>query len=225
MFSRRLVAFLTVLLLASMGYAPAATLTPQPCAATPPAPGGPQVLLIARETSQDMELMLNKEVGAMICMLEKTGLNVKVASESGKPIAGGATTLTPDLKLAEVRVEDYVGVIVPCMAAGLEASSVRLPVGAVEIVKKAATQGKPVAAQQSGVEILGKAGVLDGKQFASDSDFHGSFPRGIYKGTGVVQDGKITTSGTCPYIARNSGAPDSTTELIEKFIASVASVR
>ena len=38
------------------------------------------------------------------------------------------------------------------------------------------------------------------------------FPEGIYGGTGVVQDGQVITSGTCPYQARLTGRPDGTRE-------------
>ena len=41
-----------------------------------------------------MELMLTKEVAVMVGMLEKAGYKAVVASASGKPITGGATTLS-----------------------------------------------------------------------------------------------------------------------------------
>ena len=63
--------------------------------------------------------MLTKEVGVMVDMLEKAGYKVVVASASGQPITGGATTLKPDLKLADVNVDDYAGIVLPCMAVPL----------------------------------------------------------------------------------------------------------
>ncbi len=44
---------------------------------------------------------------------------------------------------------------------------------------------------------------------------------GIYSGDGVVQDGKIITSGVCPMLARNSGKQDGTVKLTETFIAAI----
>ena len=64
--------------------------------------------------------MLTKEVGVMVSMLEKAGYKVVVASASGQPITGGATTLKPDLKLADVKVDDYAGFMFPCMAVDME---------------------------------------------------------------------------------------------------------
>jgi putative intracellular protease/amidase len=191
---------------------PAPTPTIQPPAAAPSVAGMPKVLLIAREGGIQPELMLTKEVNVMLDMLEKAGLKVFVATDSGQPIAGSTTTLKPDLKLSDVKVEDYAGVILPCMAAGGAPDSDRIPPDAVEIVKKAAVQGKPVAAQDAAVEILLKAGVLGGKQYA-------------YKGMGAVQDGNIITAGSCPYMAETPGNPDTTAELTQKFINSVTAVK
>jgi putative intracellular protease/amidase len=186
-----------------------------------------QVLLILQETSGDMELMLTKEVGVMVSMLEKGGYKVVTASATGQPLTGaGGTTRQPDLKLADVKADDYVGVILPCMAS---ADATRgygtIPSETIEIVAAAAAAGKPVAAQVSAVEILGRAGVLDGKQFAIAADSVSLVPKGIYKGIGVVQDGNIITSGTCPLMALYTGEPDGTRELTQKFIDSLASAR
>ena len=188
--------------------------TPTAAGATKPA--GKQVLLVVGlEQSDDMELMLTQEVAVVVSMLEKAGYKVVVASASGKPITGGATTLTPDLKLADVQVDDYVGFMFPCLAVDME---LPLPPEAVRIAKEAVTQGKPVAAQNGGVVTLATAGVLNGKQFALLEDPGAYVPGGIYKGTGVVQDGNIITSGTCPYMARETGRTDGTPELTKKLI-------
>ena len=188
---------------------------------------GNQVLLIAYEQSLDMELMLTKEVGVMVSMLDKAGFKVVVASASGQPIVGGIRTLWPDLKLADVKVDDYVGFIFPCMAIEFEPS--RLPREAFRVAKEAVAQGKPVAAQAGGVVTLGTAGVLEGKQFALSrkpgAPIKGLVPGGVYKGYGVVQDGNIITSGVCPYIAKHWGRPDGTLELTQKLIDSLASIR
>lgn len=189
------------------------------CAA--PAPPAKKVLLVlSTETSNDMELMLTKEVGVMVSTLEKAGYKVVVASASGNPLVGSATTLKPDLKLADVKVEDYASLILPCLAPS--AATFKVPPEAAEIVKKAVALGKPVAAQVSGVFTLGAAGVLNGKQFAIYTGYEKYIPAGIYKGIGVVQDGNIITSGTCPHYASATN-PDGTAELTQKLIASLAS--
>jgi putative intracellular protease/amidase len=170
-----------------------------------------------------MELMLTNEVGVMTSLLEKAGYKVIVASASGQPLVGSTTTLKPDLKLADVKVEDYAGFILPCLAP--PEAGFKVPPDAAEIVKKGVTLGKPLAAQIVGIFTLSKAGVLSGKQFAMLSGYERYIPEGIYKGAGVVQDGNIVTSGTCPYMARRYGGTDGTVELTQKFIALLASAR
>ncbi|MCX6031361.1 MAG: DJ-1/PfpI family protein [Chloroflexi bacterium] len=194
-----------------------------PTTAGPAKTGGKPVLLVAQEKSDDMELMLTKEVGVMVSMLEKAGYKVVVASASGQPITGGAATLKPALKLADVKVDDYAGVMLPCM--GVPMDPPKPPPEAVRIAKEAVAAGKPVAAQVGGVTILDAAGVLDGKKFAMVADMKDVISRGSYVGEGVVQDGKLITSGVCPYIAKFTGKPDGTAELTQKFIDLLASSR
>ena len=191
--------------------------------AKPTPPAKKVLVLLSWENSLDMELMLTKEVGVMVSMLEKAGYKPVVASPSAQPLVGSATTLKPDLKLADVKVEDYAGFIVPCLA--VPETGFTVPPEAAAIVKKAVGLGKPVAAQLAGVFTLAKADVLSGKQFAIGSGYEKYIPDGIYKGVGVVQDGNLITSGTCPRMAKAGVAPDGTPELTQKLIALLASAR
>ena len=192
----------------------------------------PKVLLIPREgSSGDIELMLTKEVGVMVAMLEKAGFEVVVATALGVPIAARTTTLRPDLKLADVKVADYVGFILACKAVGLFPGPPQ-PAEAVAIVKQAVAQGKPVAAQLGAVCVLAEAGVLKGKRYAYLEDpltttrGHGKdirFTGAIYSGYGVVQDGNIITSGVCPMITAIAGLPDGTVKLSNALVAELKS--
>jgi len=186
-----------------------------------------QVLMIPREgQSGNTDTMLKKEVGVMTDMLEKAGFKVVVANVSGRPIEGAINKLKPDLKLSEVKVDDYAGVILPCMAVGLFPGP-PVPPAAVSIVKQAIAKGKPVAANLGCVYILAEAGALKGKRYAfvddplnqpppyKDSRFEGA----IYSGSRVVQDGNIITSGVCPATEGWMGMPDCTSELTRAFIA------
>ena len=187
-----------------------------------------QVLLIPREgESSNLDLALAKEVGVMTDLLQKAGFKVVVANVSGQPIEGLIKKLKPDLKLSEVKVDDYAGFIVPCMAVGFSPGPPVSPV-AVSVIKQAIAKGKPVAAQLGSVNILAEAGVLKGKRYAfvrdplnplppneKDSRFEGA----IYSGRGVVQDGMIITSGICPAMGGATGMRDCTPELTRAFIA------
>ncbi len=180
-----------------------------------------QVLMIVKENSGDLELMLNKEVGVMKEMLEQSGFDVVVATASGQRLAAGTATLEPDLKLADVKSADYSGVIIPCMGSGASTPAPETPQAAV-IVKEAVAAGKPVAAQLASVLILAEAGVMSGKKYASSEEEVKEKPvlaDAIYSGTGVIQDGKIITSGVCPLIEKNQGLKDGTPELTKALIA------
>jgi putative intracellular protease/amidase len=183
-----------------------------------------KVLLIVNEhKSGDLELMLTKELGVMKDMLSQAGFKVVAATVSGQPLVAGSTTFTPDLKLSDVKGADYAGFIMPCMAP-LEEDPALLR-EAAPIIKAAVAEGKPVAAQLGSVVILAEAGVLSGKKFAFDKDEVKDVPAlkdAVYSGDGVVQDGKIITSGVCPYMAKMKGLQDGTSALTKALIAELA---
>jgi putative intracellular protease/amidase len=193
------------------------------------AEGRPKVLLIPREGySSDIELMLNKEVRVMSRMIRMAGYKVEVATASGMTIVSPGMDLKPDMRLDKVKKEEYAGFIMPCMAVGGIPGPPVAP-EAVAIAKYAAAEGKPLAAQYGSVIILAQAGVLKGKKYAFFSDplkpapwrkiTDPRFKDAIYSGRGVVQDGNIITSGTCPLLERMSGLPDGTANLTQAFMA------
>lgn len=176
----------------------------------------PKVLLFIQDNSADIGYMLTNEAAKIKDMLEQSGFEVITASLSGETLKTDQITLKPDLKLSNVNTGDYSGFIMPCMASN---DTIVTP-AEINFVKKIVNEGKPIAAQNGAVLILAKAGVLNGKKYALEtgmSDLFPEFKRAIYTGTGVVQDGNIITSGTCPYMARETGRKDGTTELTEKL--------
>lgn len=177
-----------------------------------------QVLMVVRDFSADMEFMLDKEVATMTSMLQAAGYHVVVASDSGKDIHRTRASLKVDMRLSGVRIGRYAGVIVPCLAAGDALPEIGIPDSAVTLLKEAFEAGVPIAAQNSGVQILGKAGIMKAKQYAIEASSAYLVPEGIFKGYGVVQDGAIITSGTCPYLAQETGRPDGTQELTRRLI-------
>jgi len=177
----------------------------------------PLVLLIVRETSDNMTLMIEREVKPIIQKLTEAGYAVTVASESGTKLKTEKAQLEVKKKLSNIKVKDYVGVVVPCMAAG--GTEKETPQDAVRIVADAGKAGLPLAAQQSGVMILSLAGVLAGKDYAIAEESKDLISGGNYKGTGVVRDGMVVTSGTCPFIAAEYGMKDGTEELVTSFIS------
>ena len=95
----------------------------------------------------------------------------------------------------------------------------------VTLIKEISKEGKPMASQTLSVADFAKAGVLVDKKYAftlePDVDEYPEFIGGIYSGEGVIQDGKILTSGTCPWKAREYGLQDGTRQLTELFIEAI----
>ena len=178
---------------------------------------GPRILLYIRDWSAATDFMLSNEVGVMTNLLEDAGLQVVVVTSSGQPVVGSTATLKADLSLKEVTVSEYAGFLLPCMAAGAPGY---IHPEAVEMVRAAGAAGKPVAAQYGSVFTLSRAGLLTGRPYAFE---WAAFSEGTYAGTGVVGDGSVFTSGTCPYKAAGTGRPDGTAELTRKLIEAVVS--
>ncbi len=120
------------------------------------------------------------------------------------------------------------------MAAGLMPGP-PVPQEAIALVKKALSEGKPVAANAYSGIVLAEAGVLRGKKFAFYTDplnmpelykIHPGLADGIYSGRGVVQDGKIITYGLSPWHENVMGIGikgDGTVQLTRSFIAELGS--
>jgi putative intracellular protease/amidase len=182
-----------------------------------------RVLLIARESSFNMEVALKGgEVRMMKSLLEAAGHMVVVASASGNHIIGGSDTLQTDLALSDVHIEDYVAVIIPCMMSTDFDPKTNEP-EAVEVVGRAVALGKPIAAQLSAVLILAATGALNGKDFAMHPKYASLIRGGQYQGAGVVQDGNLVTSGTCPMDAAMGGGTDGTPALVQELVALISS--
>jgi putative intracellular protease/amidase len=183
----------------------------------------PKVLLYIQDNSMDLSYMLTHEVGKMIELLNQAGFEVIIATMSGERIKADSIKIKPGLKLCDVNINDYSGFIMPCMAP----YDTIVTSTEISFIRKVMKEGKPIAAQTAAVLILAKAGALDGKKyaFASDKmispDMFSEFKTAIYCGVGVIQDGNIITSGSCPMAARTIGALDGTPLLTQKLIQEI----
>jgi len=197
----------------ALGQAP-----PNAAAFTTASAPGKVLLLLNEAESADLELMLTKEVGVIANLLRGAGYEVVVASSSGRAFTAGATRVQPAVKVTDLRAADYLALVVPCMAA----SATPLAPEGTAFIKAFAAMGKPIAAQTSGVVLLARAGVLSGKKFAIASGWVERNPElksGIESGDGIVQDGRVITSGVCPYMAKEQGRPDGTSKLTQALLA------
>lgn len=170
----------------------------------------------------DLNFMLTNEAVKMKQLLEQAGFDVDIASISGEIIKSESMSIKPDIVLSEVNIGKYSGFIVPCMAPNDNEVSLLEKNFIKEVVK----EGKPLAAQTSAVYLLAEAGVLNGKKFAMEENLLNmspEFKNAVYSGIGVVQDGIIITSGTCPMMMKMTGLKDGTDELTNKLIQVIKS--
>jgi putative intracellular protease/amidase len=177
----------------------------------------PKILLFIKEGSTQLEYMLTNEVGKMSEIIKQSGFEVTIATISGEVLKSDSITVKPDFKLSEVNIDEYAGVIIPCMTLDLATPEM------ITFVKTTIEKGKPIAAQAGSVTLLANAGILNGKKYAynHDASTETDFESSIFSGTGVVQDGIIITSGTCPYIAKETGWQDGTRKLTETLIETI----
>lgn len=180
------------------------------------AQNAPKVLLFMRnaQKSDELEYMLKKEVGVMTTTLEKSGYRVVVATLDGSSFTAGSTTVRADIKLADVKVAEYAGFILPCLAVPSYPAPPEVSPDAIALVKNAVSAGKPVAAQTGSLWTLAQAGLLKGKKYAYAFEEKSPYFAGaVFAGTGVVRDGLIITSGICPYMALKSKDKDGTEQV------------
>ena len=192
---------------------------------------GSKILLIPREGySSNLDLMIKSELGVMIQLLKDAGITFDIATDSGQPILGCNGKIEKVMRLSEINLKDYSGILMACMGVGAFPGP---PVSAstMSLAKEALAQNKPVAAGGNASIILASAGLLKGKKYSFAADPLTSnnrwkrtdkrFVGAIYSGSGVVQDGLIITSGICPNLAKAMEKPDGTTELTMKFISMI----
>jgi putative intracellular protease/amidase len=174
----------------------------------------PKILLYMRAVPHDAEYCRTRELEVMTGLLEEAGLRVVVAASREVAALCSSQGLKTDLLLEDVRVAEYAGFLLPDMDTSL--AGIDQPT--LEMVRQAAAQGKPIAAQHSAITILSSAGLLAGKHYAFSLPV---FPEGICDGEGVAQDGLIITGSSKPQMVDTLGWPDTTAELTRKLIAAV----
>jgi putative intracellular protease/amidase len=176
-----------------------------------------KVLLLVKEGSPQQEFMLANEVGKMMEALKNAGFDVKVATLTGELLRSGPMKIKPDLKISEVKIDDYDGLLLPCMT--IDTADPEF----ITLARAAAEKGKPVAAQAGSVMIIARAGLLKGKKYALSVDMSSDpdFGSGQHIGQGVVQDGNILTSGICPWLAKATGLQDGTEELTKQLVNTI----
>lgn len=174
-----------------------------------------KVLVIVRQgLGPSMIFSAIHELDMMRKTLADTGYQAIITTDEDRTYSGKELVVEPDVKASAIRIGDYCGLLIPCMTA-----EDTVPGYAVAIIQEAYELGLPIAAQNSGVLLLAKAGILEGKHYCIEEFFRDKVMGGIYEGFGCTKDGRIVTSGTSPYMAKSYRRPDITQDLMTSFIA------
>ena len=149
---------------------------------------GKVLMIIAPRNFRDEELFHTKEE------LERLGNSITIASKSKETAIGMlGGTVTPDLTLDEVNVDDYDAVV---FVGGTGSSIYFNDSRAHEIARSANEKGKIVAAICIAPSTLANAGILSGKRVTSyPSEENNLRSKGaVYTGSRVEKDGNIITA-------------------------------
>jgi protease I len=124
-----------------------------------------KVLILATDGFEESELLKPREA------LMDAGATVTLASIRTDPIQGmegdvtPASTITPDMVLADVKAEDYDALVIP--GGTTNPDKMRLEADALRIVRDFVSADKTVAAICHGPWLLAEADVIDGRTVTS----------------------------------------------------------
>jgi len=156
-------------------------------------------MIIAENNFRDEEIFQPREI------LEKAGIEVKVASTSLKPAKGMlGGTIKPDMLTSDIKINDFDGVV---FIGGAGASQYWNDPIAHRLARETFNTGKIVAAICIAPITLAKAGILQGKRATVWSTEAGQLKvvgQAIYTGKNVEKDGNIITAAG-PFAAREFG--------------------
>lgn len=183
----------------------------------------PRILMVVKEGSRDLDLMLRDEVLVSRATLEAAGCRVDIAVPSDRALVGAEITLAPEVAIADVDIADYDGLYLPCMA---PEPGTKAPPAVEALIVRAAELGLPIAAARGSVRDVAAAGALVGREYSyaadPDLDQNPEFRGSTFRDTGVTRSGNLVTSGICPLAAKVLGGDDDTTKLANEFLRVLA---
>ncbi|WP_066700989.1 type 1 glutamine amidotransferase domain-containing protein [Sphingobium amiense] len=172
-----------------------------------------RILIVATDGFEQSELFDPRQ------SLIDAGAKVTLASPATDPIQGmkhdeKGDTITPDITLDQVKIEEYDGLLLPGGVANPD--TLRTNDKAVEIVRNFAVSGKPVAAICHGPWLLVEADVVDGRTVTSWPSVRTDLANA---GASVV-DREVVVDGNLI----TSRKPDDIPAFVDAFKAAVADV-
>jgi len=172
-----------------------------------------RVLMIATDGFEQSELFEPRR------KLIDAGASVTLASPKTDPIQGmehdqKGDTITPDITLDQVKIEDYDGLVLPGGVANPD--TLRMNETAVEIIRNFTLSGKPVAAICHGPWLLIEADVVDGRTVTSWP----SVRTDLANAGATVVDQEVVVDGNLI----TSRKPDDIPAFVDAFSAALADV-
>ncbi len=146
------------------------------------------VLILGADRFQDMELFYP------YYRFNEAGFKVDVASPEGGDIKSeGGSVLPGCLPVANVNPDQYALLYIP---GGKAPQEMRKSEELLELVRKFAASGKPIAAICHGPQVLVSAELVQGKRFAAYPEVEEEITEagGQYVNAPLVEDGQFITS-------------------------------
>jgi putative intracellular protease/amidase len=189
---------------------------------------GSILIFLRHGRSYDWDLAL-QELQHISDIVTGAGYIPVTASIGGKTVKRNNTEIRPDIAVETADLDNYQGIIIPCLLRGSTAENWHARIEEIELVTMASESGIPIAAQHGGVVILAEAGLLEGKKFAyyPDDAFWNDeyFSKGLYViSRDVIRADNLITSGPCLFHTQIPGQEAGTEEMMKLFFEAVEEV-
>lgn len=128
-----------------------------------------------------------------ITLLRRAGLGVDLCSVTNEDQVAGKyhTVVNVDIKIEDVEVDRYDLLFIPGGMPGVD--NLYATPEVLEVVEKFHQQDKDFAAICAGPSVLGRLGLLKGREYTCFPGFEAFGKDGEYKGTSVVETEKLIT--------------------------------
>lgn len=146
-----------------------------------------KIAVFAADGSEEVETL------TVVDVLRRAGIDVTLISTQnrGKFLSSHNVTIKTDANFKDIDVKEYDGVIIPGGLKGVE--NLRNNILLINILQDVSEKGKLVAAICAGPTVLGKAGILHGKEATCYPGMDRELNGAIYKDLPVVKSDNIIT--------------------------------
>jgi protein deglycase len=156
----------------------------------------PKVLFLVYPTFAEFEIAM------AAIMVARTHQVVTVGVDHTPVTGGGGLQCLPHVAASEVNPAEYAGIVIP---GGSQFDTICRSEPLVDLVQRLDRLGRPLAAICGGPALLGRAGVLAGRQYTASltpaERAQLGMPEDGFTGENLMQDGNILTATGESYVA------------------------